>query len=190
MARFIKPKLKNLQRFGILPGGVSIRRKKGKFRKKTDYGMRLEEKQKLKFVYQIGEKQLRRYVNESVKRKDEAPATVILQLLETRLDNIIYQLGFAETLLQARQLVSHGHVLINNKRVDIPSYNVSPGEEITLKDKICGNDQVQKALAEKKSEQVPVWLKREDKKGIIIRIPEKNELRQDVNMSYIVEFYT
>lgn len=188
MAVYRKPKIKGQRRFGLLPEGVSIRHERKRRNKKTDYGRRLEEKQKLKFIYKILERQLRRYIEEALRSPGD-PGEKILQNLETRLDSLVYRLGFAPTRQSARQLVSHGHVRVNGNKVDIPSYQVLPGETITLKERSLHNSLIRESLKNVKPEDLPAWLERQEDVGKLNYLPSKEELPQDINMAYIIELY-
>src|SRR5437879_1227354 len=145
MARYTGPKSRISRRYGVALFGPSkaLERKnyppgmhgpKGSRRKRSDYSAALAEKQKLRFQYGLMERQFRRYF-ESALRKRGVTGETLLQLLETRLDNVVFRLGLANTRSAARQLVSHGHVLVNGRSVNIASYKVKPGDEITIKDK-------------------------------------------------------
>lgn len=184
MARYLGPKYKKLRRFGML-----VDRKSAPGARKSDYGIRLEEKQKLKFVYGILERQLRRYLSEVFRSKGD-PAHGLILKLETRLDNIVYRLGFAKTLGQARQMVNHGHVRVNGKRVNIPSYGLKPGQVVSLKTKTFESSSVAEAIQAKPTKDLPKWLEREGNTGSIIYFPAKTELPQDINMNHIIEFYS
>ena len=187
MGRFLGPKTKYLRRFGW--AGDKNAEKKGKApRKKTDYGGRLEEKQKLKFKYGIVERQLKNYVAVAEKSPDPS-GEALLRQLETRLDNVVYQLGWASTRRQARQFVNHFHVLVDGKRINIPSYAAHPGEKIELRKKISEKPAVKENMKNKKSEDVPLWLEREDEVGKILRLPGKDEISKDIDVSAVLAFY-
>lgn len=165
-------------------------RTKGKRRRKiSDYGIRLREKQKLKFIYGVLERQFRRYFEKALKNPKDT-GKVLLSLLECRLDNVLYRLGFAKTRRQARQLVTHGHVLVDDKKVDIASYNVKKGQIITLKQDSLTIPLVQESLKDNKPEQLAGWLERKGPVGRIKRVPEKDDLRVDIDISLIVEYYS
>ena len=165
-------------------------KKRRPFRKrKSDYGLRLEEKQKLKFIYDVKEKQLRRYVETALKSKGN-PAESLLITLETRLDNVVYRLGFVPTRQSARQMVSHGHVMVDGEKVNVPSYSVKTGQEISIKEKMLRNVLVQESLENKKKQDLPSWLSRENNKGRAMASPSKEDLRKDVDMSQVMELYT
>lgn len=185
MARYTGPKRKYERRFGLIredkkkevrAGKRVIRRK----RAKSDYGAHLEEKQKLKFIYGILERQLARYARESFKT-GRNPTEHLMQILETRLDNVVYRLGFAKTRREARQLVGHKHIKVGNRKMNVASYNIKPGETITLEEKIFKRLVV--------LEESPKWLERIGNTGKVLRIPNKEELPKDVKIEYVVEFY-
>lgn len=158
-------------------------------RKESEYGKQLLEKQKLRFIYGVTERQFRRYFNEA-RRGMGRPGDRLLQLLETRLDNTVYRLGFARTLHQARQLVTHGHILLNGHKVDIPSHRVSPGDTVSLREKSRNLDIV-KAAVEAGSE-VPPYLERdaEGLSGRLVRLPTREEIPAPVEVELVVEFYS
>ena len=159
--------------------------RKGKL---SDYGVQLKEKQKVKFMYGLSEKQFRKTFDEAAKIKG-IHGTNFLRLLESRLDNLTYRIGFASTRRGARQLVNHGHVTVNGKKVDIPSYRVKPGDVISLKDKDKELKVVTEALA-KVTKRVEFVSYDENKlEGTYVRLPERNELNADINEALIVEVY-
>ena len=160
---------------------------KGPPRKVSDYGFQLREKQKVKRIYGILERQFRRYYEKAAKKKG-ATGESLLQLLESRLDNIVYRLGLSSSRAQARQLTSHGHVLVNGKKVNIPSYTVQVGDVISLKDKANNFFIVKEASSE--DIKIPEWLERKALVGKIVRLPEREEIAAEVNEQAIVEFYS
>lgn len=184
MTKHIGPKRKYLRRFGLLPAKNGRR----KLRSKTEYGKRLEEKQKLKFLYNVREKQFLRYV-ENAKKAQGNYGEIILRQLESRLDNVVYRSGFARTREQARQLISHNHILIDDKKINVPSYEVEGGQKITLKERMFANPLIQETLKEKKKEDLPGWLERKENIVIIRRLPESGELPKDVDMNMVLGFY-
>jgi len=194
MSRYIGATKKLMKRFNLLPEVQVVESRRGRghqhrAKRKTEYGIRLEEKQKLKFIYGVQEKQFRRYF-EKAQKTTENTGNVLLATLETRLDNTIYRLGFAPNRASARQLVNHGHVLVNGKKVDIPSYVVSVNDEITLKEKARNLPLVVQSVEENKAEHVPSWLKREGPIGKMVNKPSEDELRQDVDVQLIIEYYS
>ncbi len=159
--------------------------RKGKL---SDYGNQLKEKQKVRFMYGVSERQFLKTFKEAEKMKG-IHGTNFLRLLESRLDNLVYRLGFSNTRRGARQLVNHGHVTVNGKKVDIPSYRCVPGDVISLKEDDKNLKVVEESLA-KVSKRVEFVTYDENKKeGTYVRLPERNELNADINEALIVEFY-
>lgn len=156
--------------------------------KLSDYGNQLKEKQKVRFMYGVSERQFLKTFKEAEKIKG-IHGTNFLRLLESRLDNLVYRLGFSNTRRGARQLVNHGHVTVNGKKVDIPSYRCVPGDVISLKEDDKNLKVVEESLA-KVSKRVEFVTYDENKKeGTYVRLPERNELNADINEALIVEFY-
>ena len=159
--------------------------RKGKL---SDYGNQLKEKQKVRFMYGLNERQFRKTFEEAAKMKG-IQGTNFLRLLESRLDNLVFRIGFASTRRGARQLVNHGHVTVNGKKVDIPSYRVKPGDVISIKE----DDKNMKVVTEslqKITRRVDFITYDEGKMaGTYVRLPERGELNADINESLIVEFY-
>lgn len=174
------------RRLGTPPGGLGSRRR----RKESEYGLQLREKQKVKRIYGLLERQFRR-VFAMAERQRGATGTVLLQLLERRLDNVVYRLGFARTRPMARQLVNHGHFLVNGKKVDVPSYLTKPGDVIQLAPKSAEIPGVQEALAERGGN-MPAWLARDENGtvGRVLRVPEREEVEPGISEQLIVEFYS
>ena len=159
--------------------------RKGKL---SDYGNQLKEKQNVRFMYGVNERQFLKTFKEAEKMKG-IHGTNFLRLLESRLDNLVYRLGFSNTRRGARQLVNHGHVTVNGKKVDIPSYRCVPGDVISLKEDDKNLKVVEESLA-KVSKRVEFVTYDENKKeGTYVRLPERNELNADINEALIVEFY-
>ena len=160
--------------------------KKGK--KLSDFGTQLQEKQKVRFMYGLSEKQFKKTFDEAGKLKG-VHGEDFLKLLESRLDNIVYRIGFANTRKAARQLVNHGHILVNGKKVNIPSYRVKPGDVVSIKES-DKNLAVVKASLEALLNRVEFITFDENKMaGTYVRYPERSELNADINESLIVEFY-
>ena len=156
--------------------------------KLSDYGNQLKEKQKVRFMYGVSERQFLKTFKEAEKMKG-IHGTNFLRLLESRLDNLVYRLGFSNTRRGARQLVNHGHVTVNGKKVNIPSYRCVPGDVISLKEDDKNLKVVEESLA-KVSKRVEFVTYDENKKeGTYVRLPERNELNADINEALIVEFY-
>jgi small subunit ribosomal protein S4 len=168
------------------PGQHGARRRK----QLGAYGQRLFEKQKLKAFYDLPEKQMRRYMEEASRKKGPT-GTNLLQLLERRLDNVVYRLGFTPTIWAAKQLVGHGHVRVNGKRVNIPSYLVNANDIISLSDKMKGNDLVVQSLANRGPGMIPPYLllDRDQVSGTFLRDPYREEIPVNINENLIVEFY-
>ena len=198
MARYTGPGYKQARRvgFSINETGRELARRpygpgqhgnerKGKL---SDYGTQLKEKQKVRFMYGLNERQFRKTFEEAAKMKG-IQGTNFLRLLESRLDNLVYRIGFANTRRGARQLVNHGHVTVNGKKVDIPSYRVKPGDVVSLKDADKSLKVVADALA-KVTRRVEFITYDENKmEATYVRMPERNELNADINEALIVEFY-
>lgn len=158
-------------------------------KKLSEYGRQLTEKQKLRFTYGVSEKQFANLFKVAKAKKGVVTGTAFMQLLESRLDNLVYRLGFARTRRAARQLVNHGHILVNGKKVDIPSYACKAGDVITLKETSKNLKVVVESL-ESLTIVVPyVEINKETKEGKFIRLPERNELARDIDDSQIVEYY-
>ena len=176
-----------MERHPYPPGHHGQRRR----RKPSDYGTRLREKQKLRYYYNMGEKQFRNLFVEA-SRMQGATGEVFLQLLESRLDNIVYRLGLANTRRQARQFVSHGHVRVNGKSVDIPSYRVEPGDEIDVRPKSRSNSHIKGNVEERSRGKISSWLEfdSEQLKGRFLNRPPREDLMLPVNELQVIEFYS
>lgn len=198
MARYTGPNNKKARRvnFSILENGKDMKRPFGpgqhgqdRKRKPSNYSVQLTEKQKLRFMYGLNEKQFKRLVSESGKMKGVHGENLFI-LLESRLDNLVYRIGFANTRRAARQLVNHGHILVNGKKVDIPSYRVKVNDVITLKETSMEHPAVIESL--KNIHKRVDFIKYDDKKkqATYIRVPERRELNADINEALIVEYYS
>ena len=199
MARYTGAKLRITRRLGDLPGLTS---KKGKLtqrpgqhgatqKKLTQYALRLDEKQKLRFNYGLSEKQLMNYIRQAKKIKG-ATGNVLLQLLEMRLDNIVFRLGMAPTIAAARQLVGHKHITINNACVSIPSYQCQPGDVIGIKDATQSKQLVTKNLELPALSNVPQNLEF-DKKSLtakVLGIIDREWIALKLNELFVIEFYS
>jgi len=159
--------------------------------KMSDYGVRLREKQKLKRMYGLCEKQFKRYFKEADRQKG-VTGTNFLILLERRLDNTVYRLGFAQSRAQARQLVRHGHIMVNGKRVDIPSYLLKPGDVVAVREKSRQMAVINEALEAVPRRGVPPWLElnKEAYEGVFKYYPTREEMNIPVKEQLIVEFYS
>lgn len=191
------PKWKRSRRLGysILGTGEELRKRSyapgqhGQDKKKiSEYGKQLTEKQKLRDTYGVNERQFRRLYKIALKSKG-VTGLEFMRLLESRLDNLVYRMGFASTRPQARQLVNHGHILVNGKKIDIPSYTCKVEDVITLKDSSKDIPFVKSTIEQTTTTVQYVELDKENKTGKFIRLPERNELPQDINESLIVEYY-
>lgn len=199
MARYTGPKRKLSRREGIpltVKDEKSLERKgavapgqRGKNirRRVSEYGIQLREKQKAKRLYGLMEKQFRKYYAVAAAFKG-VTGEKLLEILETRLDNVVYRLGLSKSRAGARQLVSHGHIQVDGKKVSIPSYRVKSGQTIALSGKMLDNIQVKKSLEE--SQTLPGWLERKATIGKVLRYPKRDEMEQAVNERMIVEFYS
>lgn len=178
---------KSLEKRGYPPGqhGPRLRRKQ------SDYSIGLGEKQKLRFMYGLMEKQFRRTFDRA-KSQRGVTGTIFLQLLETRLDSIVYNLGFAKSRAAARQFVTHGHILVNGRKVDIPSYQVQPGDEIEVRNATSSRQLATRNMDVTRLRNVPEWMTRSDEafRGTVSRLPNREELEQSINEQIIVEFYS
>lgn len=161
---------------------------KGARTRRSDYGMQLREKQKTKRIYGIMERQFRRYFEKATQFRG-ATGERLLQLLESRLDNVVYRLGFTPSRTMARQLVGHGHVLVAGYRVNLPSYQVQPGQEVTLDDRALNIPAVQTRLQDHDAPS-PTWLSRQGAVGRVERLPDRTDIDIPVNEQLIVEFYS
>ena len=157
----------------------------------SEYGLQLREKQKAKFMCGISEKQFRRLFQEAARREGNTGA-LLVQLLEQRLDNVVYRMGFATTRRFARQLVTHGHILVNGKRVDIPSYRVEPGSKVEVIEKSKNNPQIVRAIDLTAQTGIVGWVDVEKDKifGIFTRNPEREEVIIPIEERFIVELYS
>ena len=202
MARYTGPTAKISRRYGVElfgPSKAFTRRpvppgqhgaRSGR-KKKSDYGIMMAEKQKLRYMYGILEGQFRRYYQEASRRRG-VTGDILLQLLETRLDNIIYRLHFANTRAAARQMVSHGHVRVNGKKVNIPSYCCKPGDVISVAAKARSQALANRFVELSTDATLPVWLEVDAAKlsAKMLRVPTVEEIAPIVNVQLIVEFYS
>ena len=158
--------------------------------KLTNYGLQLQEKQRVRNVYQLSEKQFANTFAKASRKKGPAGENLLI-MLESRLDNLVYRLGFAPTRKAARQLVNHGHVLVDGKKVDIPSYQVKPGSIIEIREKSKNNQAIRDALEARSSVVDYVEVDKDKRRGQYLRYPERSELfqAQPINELLIVEYY-
>ena len=192
MAKDRSPILKRSRSLEVAPQMLGINKKSKRNprqsrRKEGEYGRQLRAKQSVKFVYGVLEKQFRNTYDRASKMPGKSGEN-LLKLLELRLDNVVYRLGFTATRAQARQLVNHGHFNINGQRASIPSMNVSPGDEISVRE----NSRHVKVFDELPNTLVPAWLSfdADHLKGTVLRVPERDEIDLDVEETLIVELYS
>lgn len=199
MAKYVGPKdrLSRRESFDLFSAGTKLTRltvppgvhgPKGTMRPPSQYGRQLREKQKVKRFYGLLEKQFRRYVDEALKTKGNTGEALLVSL-EKRLDNVIFRLGLAPGRPSARQIVSHGHVLVNGKKVNIPSYKLTVGDMITL-DSVASRIPEIKKAAERKDFKVPGWLERKAFVGKVSGLPRREDIVEPVSEQDIVEFYS
>lgn len=194
MARDRQPILKKCRTLGLDPSILGVNKKSKRNirpnanKKLTEYGIQLREKQKARFVYGVMEKQFYKLYEEAT-RKEGVTGELLLQYLERRLDNVIYRLGFGSTRRQARQIVSHGHILINGKRVDIASYRVKQGDVITLKEGSSELTIIKESVGQKS---VPGWLSLEEGSltAKVLENPTRDAVDFEINEAMIIEFYS
>jgi len=180
--------------FSVLENGKDLKRayapgQHGNDRKKlSDYGTQLQEKQKVRFMYGVNEKQFKKIFEDAGKMKGVHGENLLI-LLESRLDNLVYRLGFATTRRGARQLVNHGHITVNGKKVNIPSYRCKVGDVIAVKEQSVNHPAIKAALEATHNRVEFVTFDENKLSGTYVRLPERSELNQEINESLIVEFY-
>lgn len=196
MARNMQPVLKRCKTLGLEPTVLGIdkssnRNPKQSRKKQSEYGLQLTEKQKVKFIYGVLEKQFRKYYVMATKRNG-ITGEMLLQILESRLDNVVFRLGLANTRREARQVVNHGHILVNGSRVDIPSYLVKPGDVITVKEKTKNSDHMKEVVEANSSRVVPAWLDMDKNTltGKVVSLAEREHIDYEVEEHLIVELYS
>ncbi|MDP2637917.1 MAG: 30S ribosomal protein S4 [Candidatus Levybacteria bacterium] len=173
------------RRLNVPPGGIHGRKMKKRL---SEYGQQLREKQKAKAIYGLLEKQFGNLVKTVEKKKGET-GEMLMSLLETRLDNIVYRLGFAKTRTMARQMVSHKHVLVNGKKINIPSYQVKVDDIVSLAPDVQKNVQVL-ALMEEKDKQIVSFIKRDGMAGKLLRMPKRDDIQVPFDLQLIIEYYS
>ena len=190
------PVLKRCRQLGIDPVVLGYTTKESKRepkrrRKESEYGMQLREKQKVKFIYGVLEKQFRGYYKHA-QRKEGVTGENLMRILESRLDNVVFRLGFARTRKEARQTVTHGHITVNGKRVDIPSYRVRPGDLVAVAPKAKELLVIKSALVSNERVTVPAWLEVDIEKlqGSVLSLPTRDQIDLDINEQLIVELYS
>lgn len=202
MSRYRGPKLRISRRLGLLPGLTTKKSNKtnrpgkdgnagGDSKKLTEYGVRLEEKQKLKFNYGLTENQLFRYVKEARRRKG-VTGLILLQLLEMRLDTLCFTLGFAKTIAQARQLVNHGHITVNKKTVSIPSFQCRLNDIISVKEKSTSKNLVEHNLKDNQVGTIPSHLKFDSSKleAKVLDYCDRNDVGLQLDELLVIEYYS
>jgi small subunit ribosomal protein S4 len=201
MARYTGPRVRISRRFGVPIFGPSKYLERRNYgpgvhgpksrRKSTEYGLGLLEKQKLRYYYGLMERQFRGVYEKALRRRG-VTGEQMLQILETRLDNVVYQLGFGVTRSGARQMVSHGHVKVNGRKVNIPSYALRVNDVVEIRDNSKSRQMASKNMESSTSRPVPDWLSqnREAFKGVIMRIPTRDEIQPIANEQAVVEFYS
>lgn len=201
MARYTGPRVRISRRFGVpifgpskylerrpYPPGAHGRRLR---RKQSDYALGLNEKQKLRFYYGLQERQFRRVYERALRRRG-VTGEIMLQILETRLDNVVYQLGFANTRAAARQMVVHGHISVNGRKVNVPSYALRVNDVVEVKDSSTSRQMATRNLEMSTSRMVPDWLSlnKDAFRGVIMRMPTRNDIQPIANEQSVVEFYS
>ena len=196
MAKNYGPVLKRCRSLDIDPTYLGYNKKSKKVNKKahkkvSEYGLQLKEKQKTKFIYGVLEKQFRNYFDIASKKRG-ITGTVLLQTLESRLDNVVFRLGFASTRPQARQLVTHGNFAVNGNKVDIASYLVKPGDIVSVLESRKNNPVIKESVEKTAGLAIPAWLDLDNKKlsAKIVRLPEREEIDVPVEEHLIIELYS
>ena len=196
MAKMMGPRFKQCRRLGLnVCGHPKAMDRAGRGTSRADkklspYGLQLLEKQRLRAYYGVLEKQFRNYVKKAEKSK-ESTGVALIQMLECRLDNVVYRLGFANSIRQARQMVVHGHILVNGKKVDIPSFAVQVGAEVSLREKSRTNVMFKENFESGALNEYPYLSKDMDKfSGVLTRLPERQEVPIEIDEILIVEFYS
>ena len=196
MARDMTPVLKRCRSLGIEPAYMGLDKKSKRTinnrRKKSEYGLQLTEKQKAKFIYGVLEKPFRNNFARAQKLKYGTTGENLMILLELRLDNVVYRMGYGRTRKEARQIVDHKHILVNGKTVNIPSYEVKPGDVIEVKEKFKGAQRYKDILEVTDGRIIPEWLEADHEKlsGVVKEIPTREQIDVPVNEVLIVELYS
>lgn len=196
MAKNMQPVLKRCRTLGIEPSVMGVDKKSNRNpnpsrKKMSEYGMQLNEKQKVKFIYGVLEKQFRKYYTMATKRQG-VTGEMLLQILETRLDNVVFRLGFANTRREARQIVNHAHITVNGKKLNIPSYLVKPGDVIAVKEKSASLDKFKDTVEANSTRIVPDWLDvdKNTLSGKVVALPTREHIDYPVEEHMIVELYS
>ena len=191
------PVLKRCRQLGLDPvvlgysSSKTSKRQVQRRRKESEYGLQLREKQKAKFIYGVLEKQFRRYF-EHARRQQGVTGDNLMRILESRLDNVVFRLGFARTRKEARQIVTHGHITVNGRRVDVPSYCVRPGDLVMVAPKSKELLVIKSALVSNERFEVPAWLEVDIEKlqGSVLALPERDQIDLEIDEQLIVELYS
>lgn len=201
MARYTGPRVRISRRFGVPIFGPSKYLERRNFppgvhgpksrRKQTEYGLGLIEKQKLRYYYGLMERQFRNVYERALRRRG-VTGEHMLQMLETRLDNVVFHLGFANSRAGARQMVCHGHIRVNGRKVNIPSYALKVNDAVDVKNNNVSRQLATKGLESSTSRAVPDWLSlnKDEFKGVVMRIPTRDEIQPIANEQTVVEFYS
>ena len=196
MAKNTQPVLKRCKTLGLSPAVLGYskstkRQPKQTRRKQSEYGMQLNEKQKVKFIYGVLEKQFHHYY-EQAERKQGITGEILLQELERRLDNVVFRMGFANTRREARQLVNHGHFTVNGKRVNIPSFQVKPGDVVAVCEKSRTTTKFKSLLEENGKKACPKWIEKANDafEGKVVAMPARDDIDYEVAEHLIVELYS
>ena len=201
MARYKGPRVRISRRFGVAIFGNSKYLERRQYppgvhgprahRKNSEYAMGLMEKQKMRYYYGLLEKQFRN-IYEAAARRRGVTGTIMLEMLETRLDNVVYQLGFGQTRAQARQMVVHGHILVNGRKVTIPSYVVKVGDTVDVKEKAVSRQLAAHNMELSTNRIIPAWLgpNKDSFRGTIMRMPTREDIQPIANDQAVVEFYS
>ncbi|MDR4003153.1 MAG: 30S ribosomal protein S4 [Clostridia bacterium] len=191
-----QPVLKRCKTLGINPATMGIdkssnRNPKQGRKKQSEYGLQLNEKQKVKFIYGVLEKQFRKYYVMATK-KQGITGEMLLQILESRLDNVVFRLGLANTRREARQIVNHGHITVNGQKVDIPSYLVKPGDVIAVREKSKNSVRIKEIVETNANRVVPKWLSMDKNTltGKVITLAARDDIDYEVEERLIVELYS
>lgn len=196
MARNMQPIVKRCKTLGIEPSVMGYdkrtnRNPKQSRKKQSEYGLQLNEKQKVKFIYGILEKQFRKYYVMATKQSGITGQN-LLQILESRLDNVVFRLGLANTRREARQIVNHGHILVNGSKVDIPSYLVKPGDVVAVREKSKSSVRIKEIVEQNEKRVIPKWLSMDKNKleGRVLQLSDRDDIDFDVEETLIVELYS
>ena len=196
MARNMQPIVKRCKTLGIEPSVMGYdkstnRNPKQSRKKQSEYGIQLNEKQKVKFIYGVLEKQFRKYYVMATKQSGFTGQN-LLQILESRLDNVVFRLGLANTRKEARQIVNHGHILVNGSKVDIPSYLVKAGDVVAIREKSKSSARIKEIVEANEKRIIPKWLSMDKNKleGRVLQLSDREDIDYDVEEHLIVELYS